>query len=108
MSNSEQPHPPIHREPSDRKVLFSALGWVGVIAVFAVVVLIAYLPNRGAPSDQEDIQERLQIRDETEATQTRLVDNYEWINQEEGQVRIPVERAMELTLRELRDEQKDR
>ena len=48
---------------------------------------------------------RYEIRNEVRAEQARLVNSYEWVNQAEGVVRIPVERAMRLSVEELRAEQ---
>ncbi|MEX0326613.1 MAG: hypothetical protein AB3N33_11060 [Puniceicoccaceae bacterium] len=100
MSNA-----PFDKEPSDSTVLISALGWIGVCLVFLLVVAVAYLPNRAVPQEEKDAAIRYQIRNEVRGEQTRLVNSYEWINQAEGVVRIPVERAVELTVEELRKEQ---
>jgi len=102
MSNHDASLSP---EPSDRKVLISALGWLGVLGVFALIVAITYLPKRGTPVSQIDVDARFKIRDTVRAEQKRLVGAYEWVNQAEGVVRIPVERAMDLVLRDLRAEQ---
>jgi len=99
MSN---PHPVT--EPSDNKMLFSALGWIGVIFVFFLVVAVAYFPNRAVSTEAQNVEIRMEIRNNVIGEQTRLVNAYEWINREEGTVRIPVERAMELTVMELRAE----
>ena len=95
---------PSETEPSDRKVLFSAFGWIGVIFIFALILAVAYLPNRAVDAEEINAGERLQLREEVEAEQDRLVASYEWVNQEEGTVRLPVERAMRLTVEELRAE----
>ncbi len=96
--------PPSATEPSDRKVLFSALGWIGVIFIFVLILAVAYLPNRAVDAEEINAGERLQLREEVEAEQDRLVAGYEWINRDEGEVRLPVERAMRLTVEELRSE----
>jgi hypothetical protein len=98
-------NPQTTAEPSDRKVLVSALGWIGVIFVFFFVVAVAYLPNRAASTEEKEMEERMAIRNEVIGEQTRLVNATEWVNQGEGVVRIPVERAMKLAVEELRAEQ---
>lgn len=95
---------PETKEPSDRKVLYSAIGWIGGIFIFALIVAVAYLPNQSVDVYQQNADERLQLRSEVDAEQTRLVGSYEWINEGEGVVRLPVERAMRLTVEELRQE----
>ena len=100
MDSSHSSLPP---EPSDSKALFSALGWLGVIFTFALIVAITYLRN---PSDDLDalyVQERLQIKAQVQADQTKNATTYQWINQGEGQVRLPIERGKELLLAELRE-----
>ena len=101
MTNPAQ----LEAEPSDRKVLLSALGWIGVIFCFFLVVAVAYLPNRAVSQYQRDSQERYTLRNETRGEQARLVDAYEWVNQPDGVVRIPVEQAMRITVEELRASQ---
>jgi hypothetical protein len=97
---------PSETEPSDRKVLFSAFGWIGVIFIFALILAVAYLPNRAVDAEEINAGERLQLRQEVEAEQDRLVASYEWVNLEEGTVRLPVERAMRLTVEDLRADEK--
>jgi len=100
MSNA-----PLESEPSDRKVLLSALGWIGVIFCFFLVVAAAYLPNRAVSQEEKNAEIRYEIRNEVRGEQARLVRSYEWINQGEGVVRIPVDRAMKLAVEELRSEE---
>ena len=100
MSNA-----PLDKEPSDSTVLVSALGWIGVCLVFLVIVAVAYLPNRAKSQEEINAAIRYQIRNEVRGEQARLVSSYEWVNQPEGVVRIPVERAMRLTVEELREKQ---
>jgi hypothetical protein len=89
-------------EPSDKKVLVSALGWIGAIFIFFLVVAVAYLPNRAVDSYQIDADARYEIRNTIRGEQSTLVNGYQWVNQEEGVVRIPIERAMRITVEELR------
>ena len=100
MSNA-----PIESEPSDRKVLVSALGWIGVIFCFFLVVAAAYLPNRAVSLEEKNAEVRYEIRNEVRGEQARLVSSYEWVNQADGVVRIPIDRAMKLAVEELRSEQ---
>lgn len=89
-------------EPSDKKVFFSALGWIGVIFIFFLVVAVAYLPNRSVSLEEAAAAERLTIRNQVRGEQNQLVTSYEWVDREKGVVRIPVERAMKLTVAELK------
>jgi Na+-transporting methylmalonyl-CoA/oxaloacetate decarboxylase gamma subunit len=93
------------KEPSDPKVLFSALGWLGVIFIFLFILAVAYLPNRSVSAEEINVEERYEILNTVNAEQASLYSATEWINQGEGVVRIPVEDAMRLTVEELREKQ---
>ena len=93
------------KEPSDNTVLVSALGWIGVFLLFLLIVAVAYLPNRATSQTERNVEERLAIRNSVRSEQAKLTGGYQWVNQAEGVVRIPVERAMELAVEELRAEQ---
>ena len=85
----------------------SAIGWLGVLLVFAFILAVAYLPRKAQREESRAAVERIIIRDQMLAEQSRLVAACEWVNQPEGIVRIPVERAMELTVEELINKQRD-
>ena len=92
-------------EPSDNTTLVSALGWVGVFLVFVLVVAITYLRDPAASQLEKDKVARDTIRAQVINDQAELVDRYQWVNQPEGVIRVPVERAMELVVEELKAEQ---
>jgi nicotinamide mononucleotide adenylyltransferase len=100
MSNSYT-----EKEPSDNTVLVSALGWLGVFLLFLLIVGVAYLPNRAVSQEERNVAERMTIRNTVRGEQALLVGEYQWVNQAEGVVRIPVEKAMELVVEEIRAEQ---
>ena len=97
--------PHMEKEPSDRTILVSALGWIGVIFVFFLIVAVAYLPNRAPSTEEKNAEIRYRILNEVKGDQAALVNSYQWVNQNEGTVRIPVEEAIKLTVEELRAEQ---
>ncbi|MFO7724111.1 MAG: hypothetical protein R6V45_01065, partial [Oceanipulchritudo sp.] len=78
----------------------------GVSTIFFAnkVLLPDDFPQDKKPVVEEDAEDRYEIRNEVRGEQASLVDAYEWVNQDEGVVRIPVERAMRLTVEELRAE----
>lgn len=95
----------MEKEPSDSTVLFSALGWIGVFLIFVLIVAITYLNNPASSQSAEDNKARASILADVEAEQIRLVNATEWVNRPEGVVRIPVDRAMDIVVKELREEQ---
>ena len=78
----------------------SFLGTVGALAIFALILFVAYLPNRAEPVDAQVAEERRQNADETIAAGNAKLEGYAVVNAETGTVRIPIEQAMELTLRD--------
>tara|TARA_Y100000588_G_C14277222_1_gene934976 strand:+ start:4915 stop:5226 length:312 start_codon:yes stop_codon:yes gene_type:complete len=82
----------------------SVAGIILAILMFGFIILIAYLPTRPKPVDQDLIDQRLAILAEVNSKQHSLANSYGWVDQTKGVVRIPIERAMELTERDLRGE----
>lgn len=101
--DNEPVHSPLPPEPSDRRVLYSAIAWVGVILMFVFIVLITYAPNRSTSLDAANVTTRLQIRKQVDDAQKIKATTYQWINQAEGQVRLPLEQARNLLIKELQD-----
>jgi hypothetical protein len=85
-------------EVSSSSRLLSFTGAVGAILVFALILYVAYLPNRPAPVDQQVSDARQAKADEARAAGEAKLNGYEIINAEAGTVRIPIEDAMELTV----------
>lgn len=92
-------------EPSDNKVLLSALGWLGVIFCFLLILAVAYLPNRGVSADEIAAEQRYEILRRVKGEQAQLINQYSWIDQNAGLVRVPVERAIQLSIAELKERQ---
>lgn len=82
------------------KIWVTAFGVIGCALLFAIILVIAYLPNRPAPLDYQVVQQRLVTLGEVTAKQQELISNYAWADKEAGVVRIPVDRAMELVILE--------
>jgi len=82
----------------------TAVAVLGGFLIFVLIIVIAYLPNRPAPIPQgtKTPEERATILNELRARETDLASSYAWIDQPKGVVRIPLERAMQLTLEELK------
>ena len=90
---------------SDSSTLFSALGWIGVIALFLIIVLIAYYPNRPPAIGENQSAARLETLNEVETKQQSAIDSYSWVNQSKNIVQIPVSEAALLLVKELEDSQ---
>ena len=69
--------------------------------VFALVIYLAYLPNRPAPIDAVANQERKAKAEEAIAGGQAKI--FEYAVAADGSIRIPVEAAMSIVLKEYRD-----
>ena len=90
---------------SDSSTLLSAFGWIGVIALFLIIVLIAYYPNRPPPIGENQSAARLETLTEVETKQQSAITNYGWVDQSKNIVQIPVSEAAGLLVKELEDSQ---
>lgn len=104
MSNHSEE---VASQPTLSNYTLSLIGALLSLLLFVFIVFIAYLPNRAAPVNQELIEARATRLAEIKAAQQELADNYQWVNKPEGIVRIPIERAMELTVQRLQAASKE-
>ncbi|MFT3869492.1 MAG: hypothetical protein QM715_13640 [Nibricoccus sp.] len=83
--------------------LTTAAAVVGGFLIFVLILVIAYLPGKPAPLPEgtKTPQERAQILRDMRAKETAATTTYGWVDQSKGVVRIPVDRAMQLTIDEL-------
>ena len=90
MSNSE--------DPNALSIIF--VGLMGAVGVFLVVILLQIVFFR--MQEMETAKKVVSMAPEELATlraqQQANLNGYGWVNQDEGVVRIPIERAMELTV----------
>ncbi len=111
MANPNQPSTHSSSEPSDRKVLFSAIAWVGAMLIFVLITLIAYVvPQRGSEDYGGALYDdaRVEIYDRVSSSQQQIAQNYRWVNEDAGTVRIPIEQAKAIIVRELQAAQDGR
>jgi hypothetical protein len=79
-----------------------SIGIVGTFLLMALLVFAMYHYTRPEPLGADRRQERRQFLTETREADAAL-DSFAWVDQSKGFVRLPIERAMELTLREWQD-----
>jgi hypothetical protein len=80
----------------------TAAAVIGGFLIFALILVIAYLPNKPAPLPEgtKTPEERAAILRELRAKEVAAATSYGWVDQTKGVVRIPIERAMQLTIEE--------
>ncbi len=76
---------------------------IGGFAIFAIIVLIAYLPKQAAPLPDgvRTPEQRKAALAEMRAKEKAAATTYSWIDQPAGVVRIPLDEAVKLTINEI-------
>ena len=74
------------------------IGALGALLIFALIMLVAYLPNLPDPADLKAIEDRQFKADDARAAGVAKLAGYEVLDAEAGVVRIPIEQAKEITL----------
>jgi hypothetical protein len=82
----------------------TAAAVIGGFAIFILILVVAYLPNKPAPLPEgtKTPEERATILRELRAKETAAATTYGWVDQTKGVVRVPIERAMQLTVEDLK------
>src|SRR6266513_3063138 len=89
--------------PERRPISFRA--WVGIVLLFLffgifVLVLVAATPH-GDNYDAKRAQAREEKLKTTRDTANKELNAYAWVDKAKGVTRIPIDRAMQLTMRDL-------
>jgi hypothetical protein len=79
--------------------------WLGIVllfALFGVIVLAVIGPGpRGSDYEETRAKKRADVLKTTRDEATKALTTYGWIDKNKGVARVPIERAMELTIVEL-------
>ena len=110
---SEAPKPQsLFPRASNTSVLATFLVIICCFLAMGLIVYLAYLPNRGGSEtvDMSQVPEnqrwqyspdgRKEHLVQLRANETDKLNHYSWVDQQNGVVRIPVERAMELIVQQ--------
>jgi hypothetical protein len=90
-----------HDDPSATPTAYVILIFVAVF-VIVLFALQAYFGQVAAREEDEKVVERsYDSLAELRASQQEQLSGYRWVNADSGTVAIPIERAMELTARQL-------
>lgn len=83
--------------------LVTAAAAIGGFLIFVLILVIAYLPGKPAPLPEgtKTPKERADILRDMRAKEVAATTTYGWVDQSKGIVRVPVERAMQLTVDDL-------
>jgi hypothetical protein len=76
---------------------FSAAGVLGSIVIIMVVLAVAYNVSRPTETvDADIVAQRRKVLADVQAAQADLYNNYSWVDQKKGVVRIPVAEAVKI------------
>ena len=81
----------------------TAAAVLGGFLIFVLILVIAYLPNRpqAIPQGTKTPEERAAMLREMRAKEVASATTYGWVDQTKGIVRIPIDRAVQLTIDDL-------
>jgi len=83
--------------------LLTLLAAIGGFAIFALIVFIAYLPKKPAPlaDGVRTPEQRKAALSELRAKEKAAATTYGWVDQPTGIIRIPIDEAVKITIKEL-------
>lgn len=84
--------------------MITLLAAVGGFAIFVLILVVAYIPRKPEPLPEGSLTpaERSAALAEMRAKEQAAATTYGWVDQSQGVVRLPLDRAVELTIAELK------
>lgn len=88
--------------PSNGSFTATLLASIGGLAIFLLILAVAYLPNKTAPAGDgvKTPEQRKALLVELQGKQSTAATTYAWVDKDAGVVRLPLDRAAELFLQE--------
>ena len=77
-----------------------AISIVGTFLIVAMLVLAMRHYTQPAPVGANRVEERQKFLRDQRAADAKALNEYDWVDKDKGIVRLPVQRALELTLQE--------
>ena len=93
---------PVQKQPlfDSARLTAYAIGILGTFLIVALLVLAMQHYTKPAPVGANRVEERYKFLQDQRAADAKALTEYEWIDKDKGIVRLPVQRAVELTLQE--------
>ncbi|MEX2381371.1 MAG: hypothetical protein WD490_03225 [Opitutales bacterium] len=90
-------------EASPYKIVLPAIAVIAGMGLFILILSLVYVPERPGTVAPRGFspEERRTLLEERQEKEAEELGSYGVIDQDEGVVRLPIERAMELTVQEL-------
>jgi hypothetical protein len=88
---------------SKTNFLATVIAALGGVAIFVLIVVIAYSGHKPQPlpDGAKTAEQRQDLLKEQRNKDEKATKEYAWIDQQKGVVQLPVDRAVELTIKEL-------
>ena len=77
-----------------------AISILGTFLIVAMLVLAMRHYTQPAPVGANRVEERYKFLQDQRAADAKALNEYDWMDRDKGIVRLPVQRALELTLQE--------
>lgn len=91
--------------PAPERAPISFGAWLGIVLLFVLFGLVVFVLVAATPHGDNYEQKRAKAREEKLKTikeaATKDLNSYAWVDKGKGVARIPIDRAMQLTLRDL-------
>ena len=91
------------KTPSSSGSLLTVVAAIGGFAIFALIVFIAYLPKKPdpLPDGVRTPEQRKAALADLRAKEKAAATSYGWVDQNAGIVRIPIDEAVAITIKEI-------
>ena len=77
-----------------------AIGILGTFLIVSLLVLALRHYAQPAPVGASRVEERYRFLQDQRAADAKAANEYDWVDKDKGIVRLPIQRAVELTLQE--------
>lgn len=88
-----------HDTPSPLKFTFALGISLILMLTLGLIMIFLYLPSRPRPVNTAIVEERLEKLKKVNQAQAELISTYAWVDDSHTHVRIPIDEAMQLTLK---------
>jgi hypothetical protein len=94
--------------PSKPSFGLTLVAAIGGFVIFVVILLVVYAPQKSETLGDgiKTSEQRKTALSELRANEAKVGTGYAWVDQSAGVVQLPINRAVELTLRDLEAKQK--
>jgi len=90
----------VKSESDTARLTACAVGIFGTFLIVAMLVLAMRHYTQRAQVGAKRVEERYKFLQDQRAADAKAINEYDWVDKDKGIVRLPIQRAVELTLQE--------